>query len=148
MTLSELTKLKELNPPDVMPQGNVGTPTKTFLNLIRSCQLPQSVIKKLGLSFPKTRTNKKYGMVPFSYGGEVTAVDESDEAVLSADGKELLKETSDIPQTSESTSTVSDPDTESKGERRKRRKSDEERPADVEVYFCINSAKLLFLKRL
>lgn len=68
-TEADLLKLPELHPPDVMPNGNVGTPTMEFLKLIRECRLPPVVIKKLGLSFPKTRTNKKYGNVPFDYGG-------------------------------------------------------------------------------
>lgn len=68
-TEADLVKLPELHPPDVMPNGNVGTPTMEFLKLIRECRLPPVVIKKLGLSFPKTRTNKKYGNVPFDYGG-------------------------------------------------------------------------------
>ena len=31
------------------------------------------MIKKLGLKFPKQRSNKRYGSVPFSYGTEVVA---------------------------------------------------------------------------
>lgn len=69
-TEGDLLKLPELHPPDIMPNGNVGTPTMEFLKLIRECRLPPVVIKKLGLSFPKTRTNKKYGNVPFDYGGD------------------------------------------------------------------------------
>ncbi|OCT92014.1 hypothetical protein XELAEV_18015071mg [Xenopus laevis] len=33
-------KMSEMNPPAMMPQGNVGTPLKVFLQLIRSCRLP------------------------------------------------------------------------------------------------------------
>jgi hypothetical protein len=50
-----------------MPNGNVGTPTSVFLELIQQCKLPPAVIKKLGLSFPKMRSNKRYGSVPFTY---------------------------------------------------------------------------------
>ena len=40
------------------------------MDLIKQCRLPPSVIKKLGLTFPKTKTNKKYGNVPYDYRGE------------------------------------------------------------------------------
>ncbi|KAL3857176.1 hypothetical protein ACJMK2_011869 [Sinanodonta woodiana] len=89
-TEEDLLGLPELNPPVVMPNGNVGTPTMVFLELIQQCRLPPGVIKKLGLIFPKTRTNKKYGSVPFSYGGEVVHEDEEgDMTVLSASGQEI-----------------------------------------------------------
>ena len=57
-----------------MPNGNVGTPTMYFMDLIKQCRLPPSVIKKLGLTFPKTKTNKRYGNVPFDYGNCETVV--------------------------------------------------------------------------
>jgi len=62
--------LFELKPPVLMPKGNVGTPTKHFLALINSCQLPSKLIGKLGLHFPKTKT-RKYGSVPFNYGTKI-----------------------------------------------------------------------------
>lgn len=67
-TAADLGSLPELHPPSLMPQGNVGTPTKHFLELIRACRLPAKVIKSLGLTFPSQRRNKKYGCVPFDYG--------------------------------------------------------------------------------
>lgn len=93
-TDADLSKLPELHPPDVMPNGNVGTPTKVFLELIQQCRLPPVVIKKLGLTFPKTRTNKKYGDVPFDYGREIVETDFSDESVtcISGQGHKLLSE--------------------------------------------------------
>ncbi|XP_063447973.1 G patch domain-containing protein 3-like [Mytilus trossulus] len=93
-TDADLSKLPELHPPDVMPNGNVGTPTKVFLELIQQCRLPPVVIKKLGLTFPKTRTNKKYGDVPFDYGREIVETDFSDETVtcISGQGHKLLSE--------------------------------------------------------
>lgn len=77
-----------------MPNGNVGTPTRVFLELIQQCRLPPVVIKKLGLTFPKTRTNKKYGDVPFDYGGrKVTSqCDISEEEVKSGLGHQILKD--------------------------------------------------------
>jgi len=68
-TSSDLSSLPELHPPAIMPQGNVGTPTSHFLCLIQQCRLPSSVISKLGLVFPRTRSNRKYGSVPLEYGG-------------------------------------------------------------------------------
>ena len=67
---TELTSLPELNPPTVMPQGNVGTPLSTFMALIRACKLPSHVIRKLRLEFPKSRSSKRYGAVSFEYGSK------------------------------------------------------------------------------
>ena len=67
----ELRALPELNPPNVMPRGNVGTPLSTFMQLIRSCKLPSQVIRKLQLEFPKSRTRKRYGAVALDYGTQV-----------------------------------------------------------------------------
>ena len=64
----DLRPLPELNPPAVMPIGNVGTPLKTFMDLIRSCKLPGHVIKKLRLEFPKSRSTRRYGAVKMDYG--------------------------------------------------------------------------------
>merc|ERR1719452_324466 len=49
-----------------MPRGNVGTPTKFFLDAIRDCRLPAKLIGKLKLEFPKGK-HKKYGSVAFEY---------------------------------------------------------------------------------
>ena len=59
--------MPELNPPSVMPHGNVGTSTEYFLDLIRTCKLPASVVGKLGLTFPKLLGKRKYSSVPFKY---------------------------------------------------------------------------------
>ncbi len=92
-TSEDLAKLAELHPPNIMPNGNVGTQTKIFLQLIQACKLPPVVIKKLGLSFPKTRGNKKYGNVPFDYGLEVyDGPSLEEEIVKNASGKELETE--------------------------------------------------------
>lgn len=64
---NDLSKLSELHPPSFMPNGNVGTSLKSFISLIRSCQLPPNVIKKLGLSFPTGRSKHCYGNVRFDY---------------------------------------------------------------------------------
>lgn len=62
----DLKKLLEMNPPQIMPNGNVGTPLTVFIELIRECKFPPHLIKKLGLSFPRSK-KKKYGNVPFDY---------------------------------------------------------------------------------
>ncbi|XP_071496891.1 G patch domain-containing protein 3-like [Diadema antillarum] len=88
---SHLTQLAELNPPDLMPNGNVGTPTAVFLEYIRTCRLPPRVIQKLGLTFSKTRTNRRYGNVPFVYGGDTVAgQSEEEEVALTASGQEIV----------------------------------------------------------
>ncbi|XP_053376234.1 G patch domain-containing protein 3-like [Mercenaria mercenaria] len=95
-TESDLLNLPELHPPDIMPNGNVGTPTMIFMDYIKQCRLPPSIIKKLGLSFPKTRSSKQYGSVPFDYGGDIaeSCDNNSDESsqVLTASGHEIVPE--------------------------------------------------------
>lgn len=92
-TIADLSSLPELRPPAIMPQGNVGTPTSHFLNLIQQCRLPSSVISKLGLVFSRTRSNRKYGSVPLEYGGKVYQGSEDVLAeVKSGKGSELMSE--------------------------------------------------------
>uniref|UniRef100_A0A2K5M333 G-patch domain containing 3 n=1 Tax=Cercocebus atys TaxID=9531 RepID=A0A2K5M333_CERAT len=66
-TLADLKQLPELNPPVLMPNGNVGTPLRVFLELIRACRLPPRIITQLQLQFPKTGSSRRYGNVPFEY---------------------------------------------------------------------------------
>ena len=54
-TLADLRQLPELNPPVLMPNGNVGTPLRVFLELIRACRLPPRIITQLQLQFPKSQ---------------------------------------------------------------------------------------------
>ena len=76
-----------------MPNGNVGTPTKVFLKFIKSCRLPPKVISKLGLAFPRTRTNKIYSKMAYDYGGVVEdGPPPEDEVLTSARGHELMSE--------------------------------------------------------
>ena len=74
----DLKKLPELNPPSVMPNGNVGTPLSVFMDLIRKCKFPPHLIKKLGLNFPRSK-RRKYGNVPFDYGGTVGDDEQDDD---------------------------------------------------------------------
>uniref|UniRef100_A0A803JWA3 GPN-loop GTPase 2 n=1 Tax=Xenopus tropicalis TaxID=8364 RepID=A0A803JWA3_XENTR len=87
VTATELNRMSEMNPPAMMPQGNVGTPLKVFLQLIRSCRLPPKVITKLGLCFPSN--GKRYAKVPFSYSGTETI--ECQEGVYTASGQEITE---------------------------------------------------------
>jgi hypothetical protein len=48
-------------------QGNIGTPTKTLLGLIRACRLPTAAVKTLGLAFIHRRSTREYGAVPYDY---------------------------------------------------------------------------------
>lgn len=66
--MDDLLKLSELHPPSFMPNGNIGTSLTTFMSLIRTCRLPPHVIKKLGLSFPSSRSKHCYGNVRLDYG--------------------------------------------------------------------------------
>ncbi|XP_077577432.1 G patch domain-containing protein 3 [Stigmatopora nigra] len=87
-TFSDLKTLSELNPPSLMQNGNVGTSVKVFLQLIQSCRLPPRLIRKLGLTFPKTGSNRRYGNVPFHYHDTYT-VPATEETVLTAAGHEI-----------------------------------------------------------
>ena len=64
----------ELNPPPVMPNGNVGTPLSVFMDLIRTCRFPPRMISKLNLDFPKNRSSRKYGALGYNYS-EKEAID-------------------------------------------------------------------------
>lgn len=87
-TEADLRSLSELNPPSLMPNGNVGTSVKVFLQLIQSCRLPPRLIRKLGLTFPKTGSNRRYGNVPFQYRNTQT-LPATEETVLTAAGHEI-----------------------------------------------------------
>ncbi|XP_075965379.1 G patch domain-containing protein 3 [Anarhichas minor] len=87
-TEADLKSLSELNPPALMQNGNVGTPVKVFLQLIQSCRLPPRLIRKLGLTFPKTSSNRRYGNVPFHYRDTWT-LPATEETVLTAAGHEI-----------------------------------------------------------
>ncbi|XP_056115442.1 G patch domain-containing protein 3 isoform X2 [Rhinichthys klamathensis goyatoka] len=87
-TMTDLKGLPELNPPSLMPSGNVGTPVTVFLQLIQSCRLPPRLIRKLGLTFPKTGSNRRYGNVPYLYYNS-TVVRSAEESVFTAGGVEI-----------------------------------------------------------
>lgn len=76
---SDIYTIPELNPPSVMPYGNVGTATSVFIDLIRECKLPGRVIKKLCLEFPKSRSKRRYGAVRLDYGCDEVVGGESEE---------------------------------------------------------------------
>lgn len=86
-TLADLRRLPELNPPVLMPNGNVGTPLRVFLDLIRACRLPPRIITQLQLQFPKTGSSRRYGNVPFEYEDSETV--EQEEHVYTAEGEEI-----------------------------------------------------------
>ena len=87
-TEADLKALPELNPPSLMPSGNVGTTIKVFLQLIQSCRLPPRLIRNLGLTFPKTSCNRRYGNVPFQYH-DTRKMPVTEESVFTADGQEI-----------------------------------------------------------
>ncbi|XGW01434.1 hypothetical protein V3C99_013966 [Haemonchus contortus] len=68
LTRADLRQMIELRPPAVMPNGNVGTPTSYFMEQIRLCRLPVSLIPKLGLK--TSRRKRKYESVEFHYSSE------------------------------------------------------------------------------
>lgn len=80
-----------------MPNGNVGTPLRVFLELIRTCRLPPRIITQLQLQFPKTGSSRRYGNVPFKYEDSETV--EQEELVYTAEGEEIPQGTclADVP---------------------------------------------------
>jgi len=91
-TRKDLLSLPELHPPALMPHGNVGTQTSYFLKQIQLCRLPCSIIAKLGLVFPRTRSNKKYGSVPFTYNGTTVRSASVCTSATSGKGHDILSE--------------------------------------------------------
>uniref|UniRef100_A0A914W9D6 G-patch domain-containing protein n=1 Tax=Plectus sambesii TaxID=2011161 RepID=A0A914W9D6_9BILA len=65
LSTTDAEEMIELRPPLVMPQGNVGTPSRYFFEQIRNCALPTSVIAKLGLK--PLRSQRQFGAVPMEY---------------------------------------------------------------------------------
>ncbi|XP_051999671.1 G patch domain-containing protein 3 [Xyrauchen texanus] len=101
-TMSDLKGLSELNPPSLMPAGNVGTPVTVFLELIQSCRLPPRLIRKLGLTFPKTGSHRRYGNVPYQYRS-TAVIAPSEESVFTAGGVEISGPGSVAPPTTTQT---------------------------------------------
>ncbi|XP_015905632.1 G patch domain-containing protein 3 [Parasteatoda tepidariorum] len=67
ITVEDVESLIEMHPPKCMPHGNVGTKTSHFLKEIQACRLPPSLIAKLDLQFPRNRSKRIYGNVPYEY---------------------------------------------------------------------------------
>uniref|UniRef100_A0A6J0UTK5 G patch domain-containing protein 3 isoform X1 n=1 Tax=Pogona vitticeps TaxID=103695 RepID=A0A6J0UTK5_9SAUR len=88
-TQEDLKLLPELNPPAFMPYGNVGTPMRVFLDLIKACRMPSRVIRKLQLQFSKTGSSRRYGNVPYTYEETETVVEE--ERVYTSTGEEITE---------------------------------------------------------
>eukprot|EP00123_Amoebidium_parasiticum_P007723 comp18320_c0_seq1/m.19389 comp18320_c0_seq1/g.19389 ORF comp18320_c0_seq1/g.19389 comp18320_c0_seq1/m.19389 type:complete len:600 (-) comp18320_c0_seq1:70-1869(-) len=86
ISLESFLMLPELRPPRGMPQGNVGTPIRTFLTSLSDCILPASVISRLGLVFPSS--GQTYSQVKYQYPnsepvwpeeGEIDSEDDAEE---------------------------------------------------------------------
>lgn len=88
-TQEDLKFLPELTPPAFMPYGNVGTPVRVFLDLIKACRMPSRIIRKLQLQFPRTGSSRRYGNVPYTYEETETVVEE--ERVYTATGEEITE---------------------------------------------------------
>lgn len=128
-TDADLRGLSELNPPALMPNGNVGTPVKTFLQLIQSCRLPPRLIRKLGLTFPKTSSSRRYGNVPFQYQNTQT-LPSMEETVLTATGHEISGPGTMAAPSSEQRNVPDHTDTADSDEPQNEQEEDEESNAD------------------
>lgn len=80
VAFAEFRALPELNPPDGMPRGNVGTPRDELLALM--AKLPTSALKRLGNPFGKPKRSDNYSEVAYQYGDDIESryahVNESD----------------------------------------------------------------------
>lgn len=150
-TEADLRGLPELNPPALMPNGNVGTPVKVFLQLIQCCRLPPRLIPKLGLTFPKTGSNRRYGNVPFQYRN-TQMLPATEETVLTAAGHEICGPGS-FTAVSKQRHRQSEEHTQKKGSQEEEEKEEEEqeqseaedvgfthRHARVQVHTCIHAS--------
>lgn len=95
--LLELTRI-----PKWMPHGNVGTPTKHFVQYINQCIMPQSLISKLGVNLKTFKKHNKrvYSNMEYDYG-EIpkTSSDEVDDNEQSEDDCENLVSHVDVVST-------------------------------------------------
>ncbi|KAJ8340804.1 hypothetical protein SKAU_G00330950 [Synaphobranchus kaupii] len=108
-TEMDLRGLPELNPPALMPSGNVGTAVTVFLQLIQACRLPPRLIRQLGLTFPKTGSCRRYGNVPFLYQ-DTRTVRPAEESVYTAGGDEISSPSGGaVPPVSTSSCSGTDP---------------------------------------
>uniref|UniRef100_A0A915ARD0 G-patch domain-containing protein n=1 Tax=Parascaris univalens TaxID=6257 RepID=A0A915ARD0_PARUN len=71
LSAKDLKSLIELRPPALMPYGNVGTPSEHFLEQIRLCKLPPTIVGKLGIQ--SKRRMRKFGAVPLEYGSKTAS---------------------------------------------------------------------------
>jgi hypothetical protein len=90
---TDIEKLAELKPPNLMPQGNVGTPTAHFLKLIQACRFPPRLIGHLGLVFNKSHGKRKYGAVPLDYSRLEQSEESEGESEKGVD-EQAMKQTS------------------------------------------------------
>lgn len=60
---AETSDLSEFRPPSIAPMGNVGTPTRFFLQAINECRLSPKVIAKFGLNLRQTRKRRIFSAV-------------------------------------------------------------------------------------
>ncbi|KRZ67017.1 G patch domain-containing protein 3 [Trichinella papuae] len=59
--------VRQLKPPALLPNGNVGTPTSVILNFIKQCKFPSHMIRKLGI-YDRTSISQRSGVeIPFAY---------------------------------------------------------------------------------
>ncbi|CAE7755741.1 Gpatch3 [Symbiodinium sp. CCMP2456] len=62
---SKQTDVWELHPPPALPKGNVGTSRSAILSEIRSCRLPASVVKRLGIGPScRVRSTRDFAAIP------------------------------------------------------------------------------------
>lgn len=126
-----------------MPHGNVGTPTQTYLELIRDCKIPPSVIRKLGLSFPKRRSNRKYGNVPFEYGTDVISGESVDDIAVTGTGQAIYDCDGDFSDETESKTDIKASMREEENTDEGRRKSGEESSESGEVMYDMKNVMTL-----
>ncbi|KRZ59903.1 G patch domain-containing protein 3 [Trichinella nativa] len=82
--------MRQLKPPALLPNGNVGTPTSVILNFIKQCKFPPHMIRKLGIYDRTSLSSQRSGVeIPFAYATQpVEASEYSTTSIL----KELSEE--------------------------------------------------------
>lgn len=65
--------------PKWMPEGNVGTPTRTFVKYINNCSMPTSLIAKIGVNLKTFKKHKKRAYANVEYKYDENEYDDEDD---------------------------------------------------------------------
>ena len=63
----ELKLIQEMRPSKLLKNGNVGTPLSHFIQMIKECSLPPSLLPKLGIHLQNLSMKRKHTNIPWNY---------------------------------------------------------------------------------